>query len=64
MYVFIIVLCVVMGLTLTVFLFYHFSMIKDNMTTNERIKRSDFLDFFEKEIEKIKKNIELKSAPN
>jgi len=55
MYVFIIVLCVVMGVTLTIFLQYHFSMIKDNMTTNERIKRSDFMDFLAKEINRIQK---------
>lgn len=46
-----------MGVTLTLFLFYHFSMVKDNMTTNERIKRSDFMSFIENETKKLEKAV-------
>lgn len=53
MFVFIIILCLIMGITLTFFLLYHFSMIKDNMTTNEKIKRSDYLSYIEDEIKKL-----------
>ncbi|KAL4485337.1 hypothetical protein ABPG72_008513 [Tetrahymena utriculariae] len=58
MFVFIIILCIIMGITLTLFLLYHFSMVKDNMTTNERIKRSDFISFLEKETKKMEKDID------
>lgn len=55
MYVFIVLLCVVMGLALTGFFFYHLSMITKDTTTNEKMKRSDFLQFFNDEMENLEK---------
>lgn len=55
MYVFIVLLCVVMGIALTLFAIYHLSMISKDTTTNEKMKRSDFLSFFEEETEKLEK---------
>lgn len=56
-----VVLCTVMGVTLFMFMLYHFNMVKDNITTNERIKRSDYMTFIERELvrlEKLKKSTE------
>ncbi|KAM3134979.1 hypothetical protein pb186bvf_012979 [Paramecium bursaria] len=52
-FVFIVLLCIIMGLSLTFFLFYHFNMIRFDTTTNERMKRSDFKSFFEDEVKKF-----------
>lgn len=38
-----------MGVALTCFGLYHLYMISFDTTTNERMKRSDFLNFFEEE---------------
>ena len=37
------ILCGVMGITLSLFLIYHLTMIKSGLTTNEKIKRSEFI---------------------
>lgn len=52
-FVFIVLLCIIMGLSLTFFLFYHFNMIRFDTTTNERMKKSDFKSFFEDEVKKF-----------
>lgn len=57
MYIFIVILCVIMGLALTGFLAYHLSMIRYDTTTNERMKRSDFLSFFVDESERLEKKL-------
>lgn len=49
MYVFMVLLCFIMGLSLTGFLIYHLSMIRNDTTTNERMKKSDFQYFFKDE---------------
>jgi palmitoyltransferase len=36
-----------MGVTLALFFIYHLFMVRANTTTNERIKRSDFLEYFQ-----------------
>lgn len=54
-FVFIVLLCIIMGLSLTFFLFYHFNMIRYDTTTNERMKISDFKSFFEDEVKKFDK---------
>lgn len=54
-FVFVVVLCVVMGITLLLFILYHLSMIKGDLTTNEKIKKSDYLSAYEKEIKKMSK---------
>ncbi len=53
MFVFIIILCLIMGITLIIFFFYHLSMVRNDVTTNEKIKKSDMISFLEKEIKKI-----------
>lgn len=45
------ILCLIMGVTLFLFLMYHFKMIKAGLTTNEKIKKSDITSFLKKEIE-------------
>ncbi|CAD8128147.1 unnamed protein product [Paramecium sonneborni] len=62
MYIFIVILCVVMGIALTCFALYHLYMIGQDTTTNERMKRSDFLNFFDEETERLEK--QLKKAEN
>ena len=53
MFIFITILCWVMGITLTFFLLYHLSMVRNGTTTNEKMKRSDFKEFFKTEIDKL-----------
>ena len=55
MYIFIVILCIVMGIALTCFGLYHLYMIGQDTTTNERMKRSDFLNFFDEETERLEK---------
>lgn len=43
-----------MGFTLTLFFFYHLLMVKDDITTNERIKKSDFIYNYERLIKELK----------
>ena len=35
-----------MGVTLLIFTMYHLSMVKNDFTTNEKIKRSDAINWF------------------
>lgn len=55
MYVFIVILCIVMGIALTCFAIYHLNMISNDTTTNERMKRSDFINFFSEETVRLEK---------
>ena len=42
-----------MGLTLLAFLIYHMTMIASGFTTNERLKRSDFMSYRKEGIKEI-----------
>lgn len=42
-FVFLIFMCAIMGIALALFVFYHFYLISQNLTTNERIKANDFI---------------------
>ncbi|CAD8211756.1 unnamed protein product [Paramecium pentaurelia] len=63
MYIFIVILCIVMGIALTCFALYHLYMIGQNTTTNERMKRSDFLNFFDEETERLEKQLKDAQTP-
>ena len=47
-------MCAIMGVTLFIFVSYHFYLIKEGQTTNERVKKNDYIDYLKKE----KKNLE------
>ena len=47
------VLCLIMGIALSLFFIYHLTMIKTGLTTNERIKRSDTMSFIKREISNL-----------
>ncbi|EGR30266.1 hypothetical protein IMG5_136470 [Ichthyophthirius multifiliis] len=53
MFIFMILLCIIMGITLSIFFIYHLSMIRNDITTNEKVKKSDMMSFLEKEIKQI-----------
>jgi palmitoyltransferase len=44
-----------MGIALTCFAIYHLNMISNDTTTNERMKRSDFINFFSEETVRLEK---------
>ena len=50
-FVFVVLLCLIMGFSLTFFIIYHFSMVRFDKTTNERVKRSDFTKQYRKEFQ-------------
>lgn len=50
MFVFIVILCGIMGLTLLLFYLYHLSLVRSGMTTNEKIKRSDCMTYIKKAV--------------
>jgi palmitoyltransferase len=45
---FLIVMCFIMGLTLIIFVTYHFYLIGVGQTTNERIKINDEIDYLKR----------------
>eukprot|EP01017_Pseudomicrothorax_dubius_P035436 TRINITY_DN4959_c0_g1_i3.p1 TRINITY_DN4959_c0_g1~~TRINITY_DN4959_c0_g1_i3.p1 ORF type:complete len:341 (-),score=71.14 TRINITY_DN4959_c0_g1_i3:35-1057(-) len=49
-FMFMTILCTIMGLTLTLFEFYHFSLVQRGVTTNERIKISSFISYYSKAV--------------
>lgn len=53
-----VILCLIMALALSLFFLYHLSMIDANVTTNEKVKRSDFIAFFKSEVKKLGKLLE------
>lgn len=57
MFVFIIIMCAIMGVTLFIFVSYHFYLVKEGQTTNERIKKNDYIDYLKKERKEIQKVI-------
>ena len=51
-------MCGIMGLTLLIFVIYHFYLIANGTTTNERVKKNDDIDYYKKELkycEKVRK---------
>ena len=44
-----------MGVTLLIFLLYHFTMVKSGLTTNEKIKKSCILSMLSNEIKRLGK---------
>lgn len=42
-------MCAIMGVTLLIFVTYHFYLIAANQTTNERVKSNDYIDYLKKE---------------
>lgn len=58
LFFFLIVMCAIMGVTLFIFVCYHFYLVSQNQTTNERVKINDYIDYLKKEkkhIERVKK---------
>ncbi len=45
---FINVMCAIMGITLFIFVSYHFYLIAQGQTTNERVKKNDYIDYLRK----------------
>jgi len=45
---FLIVMCAIMGITLFIFVLYHFYLIGKGNTTNERVRKNDEIDFYKK----------------
>lgn len=43
-------MCTIMGVTLLIFVLYHFYLIAKGQTTNERVKKNDDIDYYTKEI--------------
>lgn len=52
---FLIVMCGIMGVTLLIFVMYHFYLIGNGTTTNERVKKNDDIDYFSKQLKYAKK---------
>jgi hypothetical protein len=42
---FIIIMCAIMGVTLFIFVSYHFYLIAKGQTTNERVKKNDYISY-------------------
>jgi palmitoyltransferase len=43
LFIFLIIMCFILGITLLIFVLYHFYLISQNMTSNERAKSSDYI---------------------
>lgn len=54
MFFFLIIMCAIMGVTLLIFVSYHFYLIAGNQTTNERVKSNDYLDELKNEKSDLK----------
>lgn len=52
---FLIVMCAIMGFTLFLFVSYHFYLIYKGQTTNERVKKNDEIEYYEKELKAVVK---------
>lgn len=46
-------MCLIMGVTLIIFVTYHFYLVAVGFTTNERIKFNDEIDYLKKEIKNV-----------
>lgn len=51
-------MCAIMGFTLLLFVLYHLFLISKGQTTNERVKKNDDIDYYEKELKACKKLFE------
>lgn len=58
MFFFLIIMCAIMGITLLIFVSYHFYLISQNQTTNERVKKNDYIDYLKKEQRNLKRFID------
>lgn len=54
LFFFLIIMCAIMGITLFIFVSYHFYLINARKTTNERVKKNDYIDYLKKERKNIK----------
>jgi len=59
---FVVIICAVMGVTLSIFFVYHCSMIAEGVTTNERIKKSEIRHALESEVKDIDHKIQRKGV--
>ena len=48
LFFFLIIMCAIMGITLLIFVSYHFYLIGQGQTTNERVKKNDYIDYLKK----------------
>lgn len=62
LFFFLIIMCAIMGVTLFIFVSYHFYLVKEGQTTNERIKKNDYVDYLKKEQKAIQKIINANPA--
>jgi palmitoyltransferase len=53
LFFFLIVMCLIMGVTLIIFVTYHFYLVAVGFTTNERIKFNDEIDYLKKDIKNV-----------
>lgn len=60
---FIIIMAAVMGLTLVSFFIYHLTLVRSGYTTNEKIKRSDFLAYIQRETSQLMHDIKVEQNP-
>ena len=60
---FLIVMCAIMGITLFIFVLYHFYLIGKGTTTNERVRKNDEIDFYTKEI-KVSQDLQKRFTPD
>lgn len=42
-------MCAIMGITLFIFVSYHFYLVGKGQTTNERVKKNDYIDYLRKQ---------------
>lgn len=48
LFFFLIVMCGIMGITLFIFVCYHFFLVASDQTTNERVKKSDYIEYLKR----------------
>lgn len=48
-------MCAIMGFTLLLFVLYHLYLVSKGQTTNERVKKNDDIDYYQKELIASKK---------
>lgn len=47
-FLFLNVMCAIMGFTLLIFVMYHFYLVSEGQTTNERVKKNDEIAYYQK----------------
>jgi palmitoyltransferase len=55
MFFFLTIMCAILGITLFIFVCYHFYLIGEGQTTNERVKKNDYIHYLRREQTAIKK---------